>query len=297
MKGITSAIALVLFLCSPVLLAQPAVVLPGEGASTHKIVVSEAAVEQKKIELLLIKEQNRLIKDFQSSQQATVYWALSGIFAFVVVLMGLSYFTNFKFYQQDKDRIKADFESRLMSYSADMNLQLEESKRDVDKVVERNNQLIQDRNLLQLSEMRVFVESVRSELITEIKSIKNSFASFEGDLKSVGRKLAIAEVEWREVEMGVWELKKVPVNMLISLGQALCAAAECESKVDAIRVIKKMQNVVDEKFLKANLSIDREILDMLNDDLKVAASLKPVGLAKLKSALAKVLVEDEEELV
>lgn len=298
MKGITRIIAFALFLCSAVVVAQPnSVPLVGDGAATVKTVEPVDISAQKSNELLLLKEQNKLIKEFQSSQQATVYWALSGIFAFVVVLMGLSYFTNFKFYEQDKDRIKADFESRLGSYRAEMNLQLEESKRELDKIVERNSQLVQDRTLLQLSEARTFIEGVRSELMLEVKSVEKNFANFEEGLKLVDRKLANAEVQLREVEMEVWELQEVPENMLISLSQGLRAAAAGENMAGAARVISKMLQVVEERFIKEGLVIENDTLSILRRDFEIARAINPAGISKLKKALARVPVEKEEEEV
>lgn len=296
MKGITRLVACALFLCSTLLMAQPSLTSSVGGEITAKAVGFADIVAQKNSELLLIKEQNKLIKEFQSSQQATVYWALSGIMGFVVVLMGLSYFTNFKFYEQDKERIKTDFESRLDSYRAEMNLQLEESKRDVGGVVEHNNQLVQDRVLLQLTEVRASIESVRSELISEIKTMENNFGQLGGILKSVRLQLANAETELREVEMEVWELQGIPENMLISLGQGLLAAAEAENKSGVVRVSRKILDVIEDKFIKVGATIGKGTVKILLEDFSSARVVDPTGMSKLKKALSRIPVEEDEEL-
>lgn len=294
MKVIARIIVFALFLSSVAAIAQPKPESSvGNGVVAVKT-VEPVAMAAGSNELLLLKEQNKLIKEFQSSQQATVYWALSGILGFVVVLMGLSYFTNFKFYEQDKDRIKADFESRLTSYRAEMNLQLEESKRELDKIVQLNNQVIQDRTLVQLSEARSTIESVRSELTGEIRSVEKRFGEFQGGLQSVNRLVANLETELREVEMEVWELQGIPTNMLISLGQGLRAAKVCENKHGISRIIKKMSEVVDSKFLQEGETIKQGALKLVLDDLDFAGSSDPAAIAKLKISLAKIPLEENK---
>ncbi len=205
--------------------------------------------------------------------------------------MGLSYFTNFKFYEQDKDRIKTDFESRLASYRAEMNLQLEESKRDVSVILDESNKVILDRVLLQLAEVRATTESIRSELISEIKVVKGSVAKFKEDLNAVDMKLANAEMELREVEMVVWKLDDVPENMLISLGQGLQAAAVAGNKFGVSRLLEKILEVIDKHFLEAGQSIEQDTVDMLNNDLDFARSMKVTGVSRVKKALSQIPID------
>ncbi|KAB0494004.1 hypothetical protein [Pseudomonas vancouverensis] len=288
MKGITRVIAFAIFLFSVGAIAEPKPAAPAGNGPVAVKVVEPVRMEAGSNELLLLKEQNKLIKEFQSAQQATVYWALSGILGFVVVLMGLSYFTNFKFYEQDKERIKADFESQLKSYRADMNLQLEESKRETDKIVQNNNQIVQDRTILQLSEVRSTVENFRLELAGEIKSVETRVGNLNGSVQIFNKLLANLEAELREVEMEVWELQGIPINMLISLGQALRAAKECDNKPGISRILKKMLGVVENNILKEEETIKEKVLKIVLDDLEFAGTQDPATTAKLKIALAKI---------
>lgn len=219
-------------------------------------------------------------------------WALSSVLSFVLVVMGLSYFTNFKFYEQDKDRIKTDFESRLDSYRAEMSLQLEESKRDVSVILDESNKVILDRVLLQLAEVRATTESVRSELMSEIKVVKGSVAKFKEDLSAVDVKLANAEMELREVEMVVWKLDDVPENMLISLGQGLQAAAEAGNKFGVSRLLEKILEVIDKHFLETGQAIEKDTVDMLNNDLDFARSMKVTGISRVKKALSQIPIDN-----
>ncbi|WP_339466238.1 hypothetical protein [Pseudomonas lurida] len=293
MKWVTRVLFCVLLACTTIAFSKTNSTLPSSGdsapnASSNSV---QTILSQKESELLLLKDQNKLIREFQSSQQTTVLWALGSVLSFVLVVMGLSYFTNFKFYEQDKDRIKTDFESRLASYRAEMNLQLEESKRDVSVILDESNKVILDRVLLQLAEVRATTESIRSELISEIKVVKGSVAKFKEDLNAVDMKLANAEMELREVEMVVWKLDDVPENMLISLGQGLQAAAVAGNKFGVSRLLEKILEVIDKHFLEAGQSIEQDTVDMLNNDLDFARSMKVTGVSRVKKALSQIPID------
>lgn len=299
MKWVTRVLFCVLVTCSTIAFSKPNSVLPLSVESTPIATSNdvEKSLSQKESELLLLKDQNKLIKEFQSSQQTTVLWALGGVLSFVLVVMGLSYFTNFKFYEQDKDRIKSDFESRLASYRAEMNLQLEESKREVSVILDESNKVILDRVLLQLAEVRATTESMRSELIAEIKLVESAAAKFMDDLRAVDVKLANAEMELREVEMVVWKLDDVPENMLISLGQGLQAAAEAGNKFGVARLLEKILEVININFLKVGLPIEKDTVDMLSGDLDFARSMRFAGVSKVKKALSQIPLEKDTDPV
>jgi len=293
MKEIARVVVFSLFFLSVVAHAEskpaPSVT---SGAAATKVVQSAQAITIP-VEVLLLKEQNKLIKEFQSAQQATVYWALSGILGFVVVLMGLSYFTNFKFYEQDKDRLKAEFEGRLNTSRAEMNLQIEEAKRELEVRVQQNNQLIQDRTLAQLSEARLSVDNIRTELTSEIKLIDKGVVDARVSLESFNRQMSNLESELREVEMEVWEVQGIPTNMLLSLGQALRAAKSCENTKGVTRMLKKMLVLVDNKFIKEGETIRRRVLELVLADLDFAGVNDVAMVEKLKSSLAKIPLEPE----
>ncbi|MBT1262520.1 hypothetical protein KHP07_19300 [Pseudomonas sp. VS40] len=299
MKWVVSVFVSVFLICSTNAFSESSVVPPLFVDSVP--VVSSPGVEKtislKDSELLLLKDQNKLIKEFQSSQQTTVFWSLGIVASFVLVIMGLSYFTNFKFYEQDKDRIKSDFESRLVSYRAEVNLQLEESKREISMILDESNKVILDRVLLQLAEVRSTTENVRSELIAEIKSVEGMTAKFSEGLRSVDVKLANAEMELREVEMIVWHLDGVPENMLISLGQGLQAAAEAGNKHGVTRILESILEVIEEKFIGPGVAIEKNTVEMLTEDLNFARSMKVPGISKVKKALSQIPLEKEADSV
>ncbi|MNR20390.1 hypothetical protein D3C85_1372270 [compost metagenome] len=164
----------------------------------------------------------------------------------------------------------------------------------MDKAIQQNNQVTQDRTLVQLSEARSTIDSVRTELMGEIRSVEKGCDELQGGVLSVKRLLSHLEAELREVEMEVWELQDIPMNMLISLGQGLRAAKESDNKSGVSRILKKMLEVVDNKLLQEGETIKERVLKLVLEDLDFAGSSDPTVIAKLKISLAKIPLEESK---
>lgn len=300
MKGIVRFAACILILCSTFVIAQPGpqvstATTPTVEASTQGSTSSQNTITKQDFELLLIKEQNRLIKEFQSSQQATVYWALGGILSFVVILTGLSILTNFKLYDQDKERLRFEFEGKIATYRAELNLQIEEYKRESDKSSEQKNQTLQDRFLTQLAETRKLVEDARSELISNQKTTDKNITDLEKKFLETKSDLSASESMLREVEVLVWELRKVPGNMLITHSQGLNAAIASGRIARVQSVLSQIVTTLDNKYVKTGDPVDYKPYEFLDKSLIAAKALDPAGVSKVRDILSTLVIIPEPE--
>jgi len=293
MKGLTGLIASFIFALSTAPLAQ-SLQQPTTNASSpihsDTLISSNAqtTISKQESELLLIKEQNRLIKDFQSAQQATVYWALGGILSFVVILTGLSIFTNFKLYDQDKERLRAEFEEKISNYRTELNLRAEEYMRESDKSTETKNQTLQDRLLTQLSEIRVSLENIRSELITDMKLLDSKTSIFESEVK---RDVAAAEANLRDVEVLVWDLRGIPSNMLITHSQAITSAVLSDNKSRVSHMLSQLRRTLEDKYGKTGLPVDADGFKYVDESLDKAKTIDPDGVTKAREILSGLVIE------
>ncbi|MEE1889520.1 hypothetical protein [Pseudomonas carassii] len=244
-------------------------------------------ISKQDAELLLIKEQNKMFKDFQSSQQSTVYWALSGIMSFVIILTGLSIFTNFKFYAQDKERLKKDLDSRLSEYRAELNLRTEEYLRESDRISEARNQNLQDRILNQISETRQFMNDIRAELTTEIKNSNTTTLDLE---KLTRQRIAFVESTIRDVEVLVWDLRGIPSNMIVTHSQAVSAAIESGSKERVSHMLSQLIRTLEKKYIIPNEPIQSDTLKWLDDCLTKAFEIDPENVEKTRESISRVTV-------
>lgn len=252
-----------------------------------------APVDTKEQELILLREQNRLFKEFQSLQQATVYWALTGVFGLVMILVGASFYTNFRFYEKDKESLKLDLDTKLDSFGSTINAQMLDQRREADQSVERNSQRVQDIMLTQLSEMRSSLDAIRLEVMSKFKGVADSLGKFDSELLAVKKSLSEAEVELRKVELEVWEGQDIPDNMMLTLMQALKAAASWGNKARVSDVYDDILNVLKIKYHGAAREMDFECYSYIKKNLDIGAKYDPKGFSEAKKALSLVKVEAE----
>lgn len=295
-KVVLRALACVLILSAGNVFAQPSMIKLLDSKQLE-VLTTPQVVSKENSEIFLLREQNKLMKDFQASQQTTVYWALSGVLGFVFILTGLSYLTNFKFYEQDKERLRQEFESKLLGYRADVNLQLEEYKGTVNQLMDQKNQFLQDKVFDQLAEARSLVESVRSELVSDIKTINEEIKKVYSRVESLRQDLESAEVELREVESVVWDIKKIPGNMLITQTQALKAAVRSKSYIHVQRVVSKIHSLLEEKYIHTGGAIKPRIVTWITESLDFAEELDPEGVEKARTMLSSIPVIEEGETI
>ncbi|WP_432217257.1 hypothetical protein ACREYJ_18780 [Pseudomonas kribbensis] len=259
------------------------------------IVVSDSAtaISRKEQELILLREQNKIFKEFQSLQQATVYWSLTGVFGLVMILVGASFYTNFRFYEKDKENLKVELDTKLDSFGSTINTQILDQRREADQSVERNSQRMQDIMLAQLSEVRASLDGIRSEVSSEFKGVAESLAKFDGQLVAVRKSISKAEVELRKVEIEVWDARDIPDNMMVTLVQGLQAAASTGDKEGVSDLYERMIDILKEKYHDGGNEMDAEISTFVKRDLDVGAKYDPKGFSEVKKSLSKVKIESD----
>lgn len=251
------------------------------------------SIDAKEKELILLREQNKLFKEFQSLQQTTVYWALTGVFGLVMILVGASFYTNFRFYEKDKDSLKLDLDTKLDTFRSTINAQMMDQRREADQSVERNSQRVQDIMLTQLSEMRSSLDAIRLEITSEFKGVADSQAKLNSELLAVKKALSDAEVELRKVELEVWEGQDIPDNMMLALMQALKAAADSGSKGGISNLYENILNVLKIKYHDTGREMDLEVYNYVKKNMGVGAKYDPKGFSEAKKALSLVKLEAE----
>ncbi|KJZ44624.1 hypothetical protein [Pseudomonas fluorescens] len=176
--------------------APPAQTAIAPSAKTESIANSPAeeknpaVASELKAEIKILKAQNKLIRDYQGSMADTVYWALgiiSGVFA---ILMSYSIFTNFKFYEQDKARLKSELDSVINTFKSELLIKFEQDKSDLERSFDTRNEANIRIVLDQGAESRTRVDAVRTELQTKLDDAINKF-NFHEEKFSINSKRSI----------------------------------------------------------------------------------------------------------
>lgn len=73
-----------------------------------------------KQQIKILEEQLKTTKEYESALLETVYWALSGVFVVVGLLLGFGWFANFKVYERDRDSLKSDIDATIRSKAEEL---------------------------------------------------------------------------------------------------------------------------------------------------------------------------------
>ena len=243
-----------------------------------------------KAEVALLKEQNKTIKEFQDKIINTVYWALGVIAAVFALLMSYSLFTNFRFYDQDKVRLKQDLDSTIENFKSKMVVQFEQDKRSSGRFVDERNEAHLKMVVDQGAELRSKLDSVRLELVEMINSTSEREALLQKKLGQSNKRLLSYATQFFQVEEMVWELKDNPGCILITQSQALTSALGAESEYHVRSTIQRVHDTLMKHYENKRVKLDEDEVRIVEEILNLAAAKEPQLVQDIRQTLKRCVV-------
>lgn len=245
----------------------------------EKLEVSQNNVEN--LELVVLKEQNKIIKDYHDSLLSTVYWSLGIVFTLAILLGGFSWFTNFKFYEKDKSQLRAEFDSQAdeleTKVTAKLSLNQSETLNQLDQKLESA-----------LTKFTDNIASVKKDISDDSKSISNKIEIQSKSLERIEKNNYIMETELRQVEEYVWDMRGIPGNILITQGEGLRAAGKAEDLSRVKSILGRIKKTIQQKYIDTDEKLSKNVLKILEKYLTEAQELDTIGVSELKDLLSKV---------
>lgn len=211
--------------------------------------VNDSEREKKEIalnsQLEILKEKNQMLSDFQNTLISTVLWALGITVSVVLLLVGASFITNFKVHEKDIKRLSDDYESKVKVVKADLESRFEKVTREAAEAHEIRSQQDLDRQLDQISGLRLQLDSVRDSVSSNQADQLKQLMEVDKSVAELRSKLRHVTSAFRRAETKVWELKKMPTNELITALQGLQEALDAESEweiEDFFNTVKRTAN-------------------------------------------------------
>ncbi len=193
------------------------------------------------VEIYLLKEQIKLIKEYQGSLLSTVYWSLSAILGLALVLVGFGWWSNIHIYRAEIARLREEVESRTSESESSMELALEESKNVVMELVNEQMQTTTNRLANKVDDLQKQLTS-QKESITDIESVIETFAD------KLDEQYLIAEYNLRVVEEWVWDIRGVVSNILLTQAQSLEASLNVDDKERVGRTLGRIKETLKKYF-------------------------------------------------
>ena len=265
--------------------SQPLTYVSSQNASPISPDVLEAINNKSSIEteLKILKEKNTLIADFQSSLISIVTWSLTAVVSIVILLLGASLFTNFKLHEKDIQRIQLDYEAKIRVFRSEIESNLAKTGQEIATTQEARSQQDLDRMLDQASQVRSQFETVRLSLEERFDNLLSGTAKFEAKIGSLETAQIALRSELRKAETRIWEIKKIPENVLISALRGLDDSLESGQKWRVQDFIKQLKHILEADFMKPGGAIlDEELQNFIEKRLIKLESEYPEDVIEVR---------------
>ncbi|TVT88015.1 hypothetical protein [Pseudomonas sp. RGB] len=236
-------------------------------------------------ELKILKEKNTLISDFQNSLISIVIWSLSAVVSVVILLVGASLFTNFKLHEKDVQRIQTDYDAKIKIFRSEVEASLAKAGQEMVNTQEARSQQDLNRMLDQAAQVRSQFEIVRLSLEEKFDQLLSGTMKFEAKLDSVEKNQIALRAELRKAETQIWEIKKIPANVLISSLQGLDAALASGDKWRIEDFFKQIKHVIKSDFIELRGDLDKELQQFIENRLIKFESEYPEHVSEIRQLI------------
>lgn len=239
-----------------------------------------------------VKEQNKIIKQYQTSLLDTVYFSLAGVFTLAILLAGFSWFTNFKWYEKDKENIAQDFQRKANEIIIQFESKLIESQMLFQTELDKKIESFSLRNTQEFEIVRKRLDEDQDLLKQSLDKLKSELIRAESNTKRINKSLAQTNAELRQVEEYTWELKKIPYNILITQTQALRSAVESENEFLIENVLVRMKDAIEKYYIKKNVGMTKKDIDYIINNISTADTFDPIKVNEIKTLMNTILHVD-----
>jgi hypothetical protein len=239
-------------------------------------------------EITLLREQNKLIREFQNSILDTVFWALAGVVTIAIALAVFGWWSNFKVYENDKRRLQDDLNARMNELGASLLLKFESGRGDLERAIESKNAAFLNKLLLDTSEIRAEVGTLRTEVSSQQTNLRVAIEDVTKALQQAKQTDLLTMVYLRQAEEYIWELKNIPSNILITQSQALEAANDAQLPSQIKSILDRMKSTIQKFYVAKNASLGENARKILETEISLAAKTNPIEAAEVIEMLRKV---------
>ena len=260
-------------------------------SSTAKELTSRLIDQKSENEIALLKEQNKLIREYQGSLLDTVYWALGGVFATAALLAGFGWWSNFKLYEADKQRLQQELTTKINELEAKLALRLETNRTELERAVDVKGETHLSRLLTELTDVRANISTLTDESrqrSDEIKAVREALIT---EIQNTNISVLNTSADLRFVEEFVWDMRGVPENILYTQCQGVEAALLAENTERVNRILSRMKEALQKHFVDKSKALDKITREKIRNTLSSLSVGSSMPAGEVLELLNKIPVE------
>lgn len=238
------------------------------------------------VEVAAIREQNKLIKEYQSDLLNTVLWALGVVVTLSLLFAGFGWFTNFKLYEADKKSLRDEFAKKIDDFDRNLGATLALNQATNLSALDSRLDSVSAQVLGDRGAARAERDSDQIRVNVALDAIQGLISGIDKKLDKQERNLLLTNANMRIVEETVWKVAKIPTNILISQGQGLEAAVAAKEEFYVKHILGRMKATLNEEFISSGRRFEGQMLGMLEERLQGAESFDAVVVNEVRALIA-----------
>lgn len=277
----------------PASLKQSALQVGESSPSLNRLEILESQRAAAENELKILKEKNILVSEFQGTLISVVFWSLGVVVSVVLLLVGASFITNFKMHEKDLQRVRDDYESKIKVFGSEIDANFSRVSREILEAQDARSQQDLNRVLDQTNQIRAQFEVFRLALEAKVAETSKSAGRAEAIADIVNEKQHSLALEMRRVEAMVWNIRKIPTNVLITYLQALDSALITRNDWDIDDTVKRIIEVLEE-FAVEQTPVTKKIEGYIQRRMEKLKAIRPDKVDEIMKTLSSCVFDSSE---
>lgn len=237
----------------------------GQQGHPSKNTTRAEASEQTKADSL--RAELKAIREYHNSLLDTVYWALGTIVGLALLLIGSSWYTNFRLYESDKARLQEEVDKKIAEAQNLISRDLQSLADTLNGKVDRDTLAISSRFTSEIGSLQNVMKDADRQISTSLKELEDAFAVILEMPSKIKRRLDRIDLQTQLNTERIWEIKESPLKVLLSQHLALSLAIEMRSNDEIARVLERMKNNLINHVLPSGKKVPSNILEILQNSL------------------------------
>jgi CRISPR/Cas system CSM-associated protein Csm2 small subunit len=225
----------------------------------------------------LLKGELKAIREYHDSLLDTVYWTLGIVFGLVLVIIGSSWYTNFRLYEADKARLLEEVERKIAEANSRSARDLQGLSSNISDKADRDLLKLDNRLSTELERLRSDIKDSNIRINSDFKKLEEAFEIFLKFPELIRGQLNRISLDTQLNTERIWELKGSPVKVLLSQFLAFDAAIRTGDNEAIKAVLERMKDNLSQSVLPSGKKISPDLLDILRKSLSQAKENGPSG--------------------
>lgn len=263
-----------------------------QGDIKSPAIVAASPSPQRELEVKLLEQQIATMKEYHSSLLDTVYWALGTVATVSMLLVGFGWLANFKFHESEKKRLMDELDAKLKEAFSSIETRLSTREIEVIKSVDLRLENQATRTTRDIDIARTEATKQHENNSAAIEQMRVKISDLDAAQAKGKKRDSEIEATLRNVEEGVWEIKGIPTNILITQAQGLRASLDAEqNRFYIVSTLQRMRKTIEDLILPTGKTVPKQIIDGIKEDVAKVATIEPVEATAVSLLLEKIQIE------